>query len=88
MEENLHQNFPKDFRHLSTAREDNNGLKIFFTFDAPESDGYCKQRFASCPFSAMQIIKGLMPIRSLQRQLPSSDMQLDELDPTEHHNPL
>ncbi|GBN85115.1 hypothetical protein AVEN_258294-1, partial [Araneus ventricosus] len=71
-----------------TARQDNNGFKIFLTFDAPESDGYCKQRFASCPFSAMQIIKGLMPIRSLQRHLPSSDMQLDELDPTEHHNPL
>ncbi|KAF8777052.1 uncharacterized protein LOC129976547 [Argiope bruennichi] len=51
----------------NAARQDNNGFKIFLTFDAPESDDYCKQRFASCPFSAMQIIKALIPIPGLQR---------------------
>ncbi|GIY63602.1 hypothetical protein CDAR_442521 [Caerostris darwini] len=62
----------------NTAREDiSNGLKIFLTLDTlDEGDDYCKQRHPSCPFSALKILKGLLPLK-----IPPSDV----LGATKHH---
>ncbi|GFU08491.1 hypothetical protein NPIL_326361, partial [Nephila pilipes] len=67
------------------ARQDNNGIKIFFTFDSPEDDGYCKDRFRSCPFNSMQIIKRLMSMKGIRSHSLPSLASPNNLDATKIH---